>query len=103
MASQLSPIKHALVGAIVALALPLAHAAVPDSTSVGAAREYVRLHDSAVAFADTAAKLSGRYEGLRTADLAGAQDLISQSEAAARQRDFDAASSKARQAYEKLR
>lgn len=65
MASHLSPLKQTPAGAIVALALPLAHATAANSATAGVAGEYLRLHDSAVA--ETAAKLSDRYEGALSA------------------------------------
>lgn len=92
---------HALVAATLIAAV--ANVAKADESSVSREAEYLRLHDSALAFAKTVEVRAERYAGLRAVDMDQVRRLIAQSEQAAQLRQFDAASMHARQAYEMLR
>jgi len=87
------------VSALVALAA----LAGPALAQQGADTEYLRLHATARAFAETYPQLSERYRTLDAAPLAQASALLNRSETLARDGRFDEASALARSAYEGLR
>ena len=95
-------IRHLGALAVAAALIASAVAAVADADPATREAEYRRLHDSAVAFAETADKTADRYD-LHALDMDQVRRLIAQSEQAARAQQFDVASAQARQAYEMLR
>lgn len=62
--------------------------------------QYLRWHDSALAFSEAVGRLAPRYEALRRLDMNQVRQIIAESEQAARRNDFESAGYHARRAYE---
>lgn len=89
----------ALVACLAAWQVPSATAADRPAINPQEA-QYLRWHDSALAFSDAVGRLAPRYEALRSLDMSQIRQIIADAEQAAQRRDFESAGYHARRAYE---
>lgn len=103
---KLSRYANSIAGAAM-LAAFACSAAAPAAGNVLALTpeqaQYVRMHETAMAFVDSIAKTSDRYGPYQSVNLEQVRAILSLSEQAAQRRDYALASLQARAAYEVLR